>query len=94
MRIKPAEILYLQADGNYVEIHMDTGRLVLRNSMAELLKMLPGFLLHQVNRSQAVNVQRLDLIGHDTVQIGQHTLTLSKHFRDMLLDCISVLSGR
>jgi len=94
VRIDPAHIQFLQADGNYVELHMPQRRVVLRNSLAEVLKMLPPCLMCQVNRAQAVNIQHLDLIGTDEVRIGELAFTLSKHYRDPLLACVQVITGR
>jgi len=94
VRIDPAHIQFLQADGNYVELHMPQRRVVLRNSLAEVLKMLPPCLMCQVNRAQAVNIQHLDLIGTDEVRIGELAFTLSKHYRDPLIACVQVITGR
>jgi DNA-binding LytR/AlgR family response regulator len=94
VRIDPAHIQFLQADGNYVELHLPQRRVVLRNSLAEVLKMLPPCLMCQVNRAQAVNIQHLDLIGTDEVRIGELAFTLSKHYREPLLACVQVISGR
>ncbi len=94
VRIDPVDIMYLQADGNYVELHLHQRRIVLRNSLAEVLKMLPHDLMCQVNRAQAVNIRHLDLIGADEVRIGELAFTLSKHFRDPLLGSVRIITGR
>jgi DNA-binding LytR/AlgR family response regulator len=94
VRIDPSHIQYLQADGNYLELHLPDRRVVLRNSLAEVLKMLPPCLLCQVNRAQAVNIQHLDLIGPEEVRIGELAFTLSKHYREPLISCVQVISGR
>jgi DNA-binding LytR/AlgR family response regulator len=94
VRIDPSHIHYLQADGNYLELHLPDRRVVLRNSLAEVLKMLPPCLLCQVNRAQAVNIQHLDLIGPEEVRIGELAFTLSKHYREPLISCVQVISGR
>jgi hypothetical protein len=67
---------------------------VLRNSLAEVLKTLPNDLMCQVNRSQAVNIRHLDLIGSDEVRIGELAFTLSKHFREPLLGSVRIIAGR
>jgi DNA-binding LytR/AlgR family response regulator len=94
VRIDTSHIQYLQAHGNYLELHLPDPRLVPRNSLAEVLKMLPPCLLCQLNRAQAVNIQHLDIIGPDEVRIGELAFTLSKHFREPLLFCVQVISGR
>lgn len=94
VRIDPMDIQFLQADGNYVELHLEQRRVVLRNSLAEVLKTLPSDLMCQVNRSQAVNIRHLDLIGADEVRIGELAFTLSRHFREPLLGSVRIIAGR
>jgi hypothetical protein len=78
----------------FVELHLEHRRVVLRNSLAEVLKTLPNDLMCQVNRSQAVNIRHLDLIGSDEVRIGELAFTLSKHFREPLLGSVRIIAGR
>lgn len=94
VRIKLEEILFLQADGNYVEMHLVAGRMVLRNSMADLMKMLPVHFLRQVNRSQAVNVIHIDHISHEEVLLGTHSFTLTKRYRESLMADLPIINSR
>ena len=94
VRIDPASICFLQAAGNYVEMHMQQRRIVLRNSLAEVLKTLPSEVMCQINRSQAVNICHLDLIAADEVCIGDMHFTLSRHFREPLLGRVRIIAGR
>ena len=89
-----ADLIYLEADGNYVEVYLRNGRVVLRNSMAEVLKCLPENIFHMVNRSQAVNILLLDGIESDEVSMGQKSFTLTKRYREDLLRHLNIIAGR
>lgn len=93
-RVMIADLIYLEADGNYVEVYLRNGRVVLRNSMAEVLKCLPENIFHMVNRSQAVNILLLDGIESDEVSMGQKSFTLTKRYREDLLRHLNIIAGR
>ncbi len=93
-RVMLSDMVYLEADGNYVEVHLRTGRVVLRNSMTEILKLLPEELFLLVNRSQAVNVLLVDGVGADEVTIGKRSFTLTRRYREGLLSQLPIIAGR
>lgn len=93
-RVFLRDIIYLEADGNYVELHLRNGRVVLRNSMAEVLKALPADVFFMVNRSQAVNILLVDQVGADELGIGKFGFTLSRRYRDELIGRLPVITGR
>lgn len=93
-RVMINDLIYLEADGNYVEVYLRGGRVVLRNSMTEVLKCLPENIFFLVNRSQAVNVLLLDGIGTDEVNMGQRSFTLTRRYREDLLRHLNIIAGR
>jgi DNA-binding LytR/AlgR family response regulator len=93
-RVFLRDIIYLEADGNYVELHLRNGRVVLRNSMAEVLKALPPDVFYMVNRAQAVNILLVDYVSSDEVGIGKFQFTLSRRYRDELVSRLPVITGR
>lgn len=94
LRVLVQDILFLQADGNYVEFHLKTRRIVMRCPMAEALGAMPGAFLVPVNRSQAVNILLIETIYNDEVLMGDKGFTLSKRYRDGLLSKLMLLSDR
>lgn len=93
-RVLLTDLLHLEADGNYVEVYLRQGRVVLRNSMSEVLKCLPENIFFLVNRSQAVNILLLDGIGSDEVIMGRKCFTLTRRYRDDLLKHLHIVAGR
>lgn len=94
VRLDTARILYLKAEGNYVELHTPDRRVVLRNSLAEVLKMLPEGLMCQVNRAEAVNMQHVERITADEVVVDKRVFTLSKSYRAALMAGLKIISAR
>jgi DNA-binding LytR/AlgR family response regulator len=93
-RVQLVDIILIAADGNYVELHLRQGRVVLRNSISEILRCLPKDIFFMVNRSQAVNILLVDGIGNDEVSIGKRSFTLTRRYRDELLDNLHIVAGR
>ncbi len=87
-------IQLLQADGNYVELHTAQQRFVLRTSLRELIHQLGEDRFVQVNRSTAVNVDHLERVDPDSVEVAGAVITLSRSYRQELLERLHVLCGR
>jgi DNA-binding LytR/AlgR family response regulator len=88
------DLFFLKTDGLHVEVVHRCGRIVLRNSLSELLKALPAQVFFQVNRSQAVNILLVDRIGPDELGMGDLAFTLSRRYRDELVSRLPVIVGR
>ena len=93
-RMHPGELLYVEVQGNYVELHLTTRRVVLRASLTEVLHALPEGFMVRINRAQAVNILRLDRVGTDEVTVGDRSLSLSARYRDELMGRLKVVSDR
>jgi hypothetical protein len=93
-RVAVRDMIHLEADGNYVELVLNTRRFVLRNSVAEVLKAMPDGLFAMVNRKQAVNLLLVESVSSDEVSIGRNSYTLSRRYREQLLSRLHVISGR
>jgi DNA-binding LytR/AlgR family response regulator len=93
-RVLITDILFVIADGNYVELHMPHGRVVLRNSICELLRSMPKDIFFMVNRSQAVNILLVDQIGTDEISIGKRSFTLTRRYREDLLRDLNIIASR
>lgn len=94
VRIDLKDLHYLQAAGNYVEVHFDDQRVVLRQSLSEVLRALPEGALVQINRAQAVNTSRIAQIGTDNLLVGDRVFSLSSLYRESLLRQLRIISDR
>ena len=88
--IRPEEIDWVEADGNYVDMHVGGISHHLRETMSWLETQLPSGQFMRISRSAIVNLDRIKecqpLFYGDYVVILQNgaKLTLSRNFRDRL----------
>ena len=90
-RVHPEHILYVEAQGNYVEVHLTGHRWVLRSSLTVILQALPQGLLVRINRAQAVNILRVEHVGSYEVRLNDRSFALSDRYRPELLGRLKVL---
>ena len=87
------EILYVEQDRNYVEIHTVQRRVhPVRSSLKDFMKNLPVNKFLQVHRSFVVNVACITAVNSDVIKVKEKEIPVSKTFRDELLGMIRLLS--
>lgn len=84
VRIDLDDLLYLQAEDNYVTFHEKTRKTVCRMTMAEALGKLPAGRFVRVHKSYAAAVSKIDKIGRADVTIAGKNLPVSASFREVL----------
>ncbi len=94
IRVCRTTIRCLCSDGNYVEMRTDTKRFMLRGSLRDVIQQLGADGFPQVSRHTAVNIQRLDRVDPDSVELDGEVFTLSRNYRQALMDRLQVICGR
>ena len=84
-RLPVAEIDYLEKDGNYMHYHAGEQRIMVRQTIAEALDVLPEDFV-QIHKSFVVPVRKIAFVDTDQVAIGTHRLPLSTRYKAALLD--------
>jgi DNA-binding LytR/AlgR family response regulator len=85
--IKVSDIEWIEASGNYANLHLPGGVYPMRSTMDKLEKLLPADFV-RIHRSSIVNVRKvqqlepLDAGDYQVVLESQKTLTLSRRYRD------------
>ncbi|MGB0431510.1 MAG: LytR/AlgR family response regulator transcription factor [Bacteroidia bacterium] len=85
VKVKFSELLYVKANGNYVEVFTDQKRLLIRTTMKEILPKLPAEDFMQIHRSYTVNLNCIDKFSASTVVIGKSEIPISSQNRDELM---------
>lgn len=84
IRIPHGEILYLQAMGDYVILHLSSGEKYMTiETLAGLSARLPENEFARIHRSYIVNRRYIRAISSSTVEIGKTTLPLSRNYRPL-----------
>lgn len=98
LQLSPDELLFLSANGNYVDVHYrkghDMAKSMLRSSLAGLAAQVPGNVLIQCHRSHFVNLavaRRIVRVkGRTMIEFdGSRRVPVSRRFRDEVLQAIS-----
>lgn len=79
------ELLFVEADGNYIRLQTNSRLYLLRMSMGNFLRKADSPDLVRVNRSFAVNLFHVDSFREQEVSVGQHTIALNPFFRTEFL---------
>jgi DNA-binding LytR/AlgR family response regulator len=86
------DILYVEQDRNYVEIHTSQRVHPVRSSLKDFIKNLPPKKFIQVHRSFIVNVACITAINSDIIKVKEKEIPISKTFREELLSMVRLLS--
>lgn len=81
IKVNLADILYLEADGNYTNVYTSVKQHVIRYTLNTLLEKLdqPGFV--RIHRSYAINFHHVTTFNDHTVYIGGKQLSLGRHYK-------------
>lgn len=81
LKINFADILFLEAAGNYVTFTLQDKKVLTRSTFAEAIALLPPERFVRVHRSFIVAVNRIDKAERHQVTIGTHKVPVSGAYR-------------
>ncbi|MBE7510435.1 MAG: response regulator transcription factor [Bacteroidia bacterium] len=88
-RLLYKDILYIQAEGNYVMYHTLTDRTMVRASISETVELLPRNKFVQIHRSTIVSLHSIDKVEDNHVHIQNEKHQISSTYRDAFLMLIN-----
>lgn len=89
------DILWVEADNNYSDIHLRGGKVVcVIFSLTALMKRLPPGRFLRVHRSFVVNVFAVDRIVGNMLCIGPHRVDVSRRYRKRVFLAFDFLEER
>jgi len=82
-KIWTEDILYLEADGNYVKVITPTDEFIASTTITRLSELLDSAQFMQVHRSFLINLKHIRTIDpqNNLVRIGDHDIPISRSFR-------------
>lgn len=89
VKVKIAEILYLQSDQNYLYIVTEKGKHIVRSSFKEFLENLPKEQFLQVHKSYIINLGKIESFSHTEVVVKDAEIPLSRNYKDELFERIN-----
>lgn len=85
-KIPIADIHYVEAFKNYLELNVLDGRHVIRSTMKDFIAILPADHFLQTHRSFVVNIKKIDEIGGNFLQIGETKVPISRNHKNEVLN--------
>jgi DNA-binding LytR/AlgR family response regulator len=85
VKIRLADLLYLEADNNYVNVVTQEKKFVLRLSLSQLLEKINYKPLVRIHRSYAVNIDAIQSFNDQEVQIGKVELPIGRNYKEDFL---------
>ncbi|GAB5527553.1 MAG: hypothetical protein Roseis2KO_54250 [Roseivirga sp.] len=79
------DILYVEKDGNYLTFHSQDKKILSRQNMKNVFRILPEDRFLRIHRSFVVNLNLIDTIENHQITIGEATIPLSSQYRDELM---------
>ncbi len=80
-QVKLADILYTEAYGNYVKIHLQDNMIVTHQTLSSLAELLPSPQFIRVHKSFIIAKNKIVLIEGNLLHIGQHKIPIGKTYR-------------
>lgn len=84
-KIEIANIRYIQAFKNYLELHLEKEKIIIRSPLSKFFKVLPQIYFQQVHRSFVINLKHIDKLSNAAITIGISSVPVSKSFKNELL---------
>lgn len=76
------DILYIEADGNYLTFVLKNRKLLTRQSMTEILRQLPPQQFIRVHRSYTIAVGKVDKIARQELTVAGYTIPVGASYDD------------
>jgi len=80
IRIKPFDILFIEAKGDYLKIHLENNSLLTKETLKNFNTKLPSY-FRQIHRSFIVNSRQINTQTSSSVIIRDCELPVSRNFR-------------
>lgn len=85
VKIKLDDLLYVEADNNYVSIITPDKKFLLRMSLGQLLEKIHYKSLVRIHRSFAVNINCIQSFNDQEVEINQQQLPIGRNYKEEFL---------
>jgi DNA-binding LytR/AlgR family response regulator len=89
-RVALQDICYIRSDGNYMALHTDKRKFLIRIPQKVLLEQLPPTFI-KTHKSYIVNGSAVTAVGETDISLGELSIPLSPAYKNELLDKLKIL---
>ncbi|MGB3078309.1 MAG: response regulator [Saprospiraceae bacterium] len=90
-KLSLSDILWIKAEGNYLEIHLAERKELIRNSLTSFLDRLNKSNFYRTHKSYAVNLDYLSRVEPTAVYILRTEIPISKNYSEDLMKRLNVM---
>ena len=88
-KVSLADIIYIESLKDYVRIHTNNDRLVVKGNIGSFMKQLPAGQFVRIHRSYAIAMSYIKSYNHSEVDVGGHQLPIGVSYRDDFLGLVA-----
>lgn len=87
------DIVWIQSEGNYITLHTDSRKYVVKQSLRRILDILEDDRFIKIQKSYVVRTDLIDVIDsqNDLVHIGAKQLPIGRSFKEGLFNRYKIL---
>jgi DNA-binding LytR/AlgR family response regulator len=85
VKVRLADILFVQADSNHISLHTSDKKFVLRLSLSQLFDRVLFERLVRIHRSYAVNIDAIQSFSEQTVLTGKGEFPIGRNYKEDFL---------
>ena len=96
LKFAPKELLILEADINYTNLHLVSGKKVIVSyHLGKLQERLASFeCFIRPNRNTLVNINYIDAVADDCVMVGERQILMSRRRKELVLQMIRLFESK
>lgn len=84
-KIDYSNLLYLEAQGDYVKFVTEERSLMVHGTLKEILEQLPDNQFERIHKSYVISIGKVDYLEGNLVKVGGHKIPVSLSYREQLL---------
>lgn len=91
-KVMLAEILYLEAEGNYITVVLENKKLLTRQTMTDILQLLPAHQFVRIHRSYIIPLGKIEKISRQELVVAGFTIPVGFSYEEKLPEIRSNLN--
>jgi two-component system, response regulator PdtaR len=90
-KVKFQEILFIEADNNYVNVFTTSKKFTLRLTLSGIIERINYQKLVRTHRSFAINLEQIDSFNDHEIIVGKQSIPLGRNYKDKFIKCFDFL---
>ena len=88
-KVNPNDILFIEALGDYVKVHLETSYILTNNTFTAVLESLPELVFIRTHKSFAINFEKMNSLEGNLITISNHKIPIGQKYKTEFLNMIN-----